>query len=126
MIERDAHHTLFERRSWSYRPEALALRENPSMIARGLARSAHTLLHQQNASVVIPTYHTLVRVYRDLPKDLDVFDGIDEFCSLVEESNKPPPIKPIEIKINDLCIEGMRDQIPHLLDGLPSRKTVIL
>ena len=123
--ERDAHHTLFERKSWELRPESYVLRENDSLIAHNLARTAHNLLHKMNSPVPVPGYHTLVRVSNRMPRGLDVESGIDTFCKLVDDSNKHPSIKPLEIKLNELCIESLRAQLPYIQDGLPSKRGII-
>lgn len=125
MPERDNHHTLHQRKVHEVYTVYQAIRENPSMIAHRLARTAHNLLHIETAPVPLLNYYTAMRVANRLPTDLDIFDGIDEFSRLVEESNKHPKIKPIEIDQNELVIRALRAQIPYLEEGMPSNRRII-
>lgn len=122
----DCHHTAHDRVSWEARPEALAIRENTSMIAQGMARSAHELLHYMTAPVPPPSYHTLQYVANRLPSGLDVISGIDAYSKLVEEAIKRPKAKYIEKQLGLLSIEAMRGQILYIQDGLPSTRRIIV
>lgn len=114
MIERDAHHTCHDRVSWEARPESLAIRENDSMIAHGMGRKAHELLHYMTAAVPVPNIHTLQYVANRLPSGLDVISGIDSYSSLVEQAGKHPKAKYIEKELGELSIQAMRAQLPYL------------
>ena len=125
MPERDNHHTLHQRKVHEVYPVHQAIRENPSMIAHRLARSAHTLLHIETAPVPLLNYYTAMRVANRLPTDLDIFDGIDEFSRLVEESSKHPKIKPIEIDQNELVVRAIRAQLPYLAELKDTRRIIV-
>ncbi len=125
MIERDAHHTMHQRKLHEVYEAHRALRENPSLIARNLARSAHNLLHLNTAHVPLLSYHTAAFAAGKLDRDLHVLDGIDELSLLVDRSARHPRIKPIEVDQDQLAIRALREQIPFIKHGLPSTKTII-
>lgn len=125
-IERDDHHTMHQQKVHEVYPVYQSIRNNPSMIAHGLARTAHNLLHRETSPVPLLNYYTAMRVANRLPSGLYVTDGIDEFSRLVEESNKHPKIKPIEIDQNELVIRALRAQIPYLEEGMPSNRRIIV
>lgn len=122
---RDNHHTCHDRVAWEARPEALAIRENTSMIAQGMARSAHDLLHYMTAPVPPPSYHTLQYVANRLPSGLDVISGIDTYSKLVEEAGKHPKAKYVEKALGELSIQALRAQLPYIQEGLPSTRRII-
>ena len=122
-VTEDLHHPFHYKQEWLLRPQAEFIRN--TIVARNLARTAHNALHAECTPVPVPGYHTLFRVARRLPSGLDVFEGIDAYCGLVEESNEHPNIKPIEINLNNLSIEAIRAQLPLLHDGMPSTRRVI-
>jgi len=124
MPERDSHHTMYQRKVHEIYPVYQSIRENPSMIAHGLARTAHVLLHAETSPIPLLNYYTALRVANRLPSGLDVLDGIDEFSRLVEESNRHPRIKPIEIDQNELVIRGLRAQIPFIQQGYSTRRII--
>lgn len=115
--EKNNHHTAFNRLEWSLRPQGLYIRENSSMIARGMSVAAHNLLHEMCPPVPVPQHYTLMHVARDLPQGLDIVQGIDTYCELVEESNRHPRIKPVERQLNLLSIEAIRQQLPFIREG---------
>ena len=117
----DIHHTLHDRVSWEARPEAEALRENPSLKVQ-LARTAHNLLHHMTAHVPVPSIYTLSFVAPRLERGLDIISGIDRYCTLVEAANRHPKAKPVERKLGELSIEAVRAQIPYIVDGLPNEQ----
>lgn len=123
MPEKDSHHLMHFRKEWIVRPQAEYIRDQ--MIAHGLARTAHNALHAECGAVPVPGYHTLQRVARQLKPGLDIYERIDDYCDLVEESNRHPRIKPLEIDLNNISIEALRLQIPFLIDGLPSTRSIV-
>ncbi len=109
---KDDHHTLHSRRDWLVRPEGKYLRNN--MIAHGLHRATHNLIHELCPQVPTPQYHTLAHVANDFERGLPILDGIDQYCDLVDESSRHYKCNPIERALNDLSIEALRMQIPLL------------
>lgn len=124
-INYDAHHTCHDRLSWEARPEGRAIRENDSMIAHGMGRKAHELLHYMTAPVPPPSLHTLQYVANRLPSGLDVISGIDAYSSLVEQASKHPKAKFVEKELGQLSVQALRAQIPYIEDGLPSTRRII-
>src|SRR5690606_3618375 len=107
------------------RPESLAIRESDSMIAYGMGRKAHELLHHMTAHVPVPGIHVLQYVANRFPSGLDVISGIDTYSSLVEQAGKHPKAKYVEKELGQLSIQAMRAQIPYIKDGLPSTGRII-
>lgn len=68
MPERDSHHTMYQRKVHEIYPVYQSIRENPSMIAHGLARTAHVLLHAETSPIPLLNYYTALRVANRLPK----------------------------------------------------------
>lgn len=124
-VERDAHHTMHRRRLHEVYEVHRALRENPSLIAHDLARSAHNLLHLNTAEVPLLNYHTAQYAAGRLGRDLNVLDGIDELSLLVDRAHRRPKVKALEIEQDQLAIRALREQIPFIKHGLPSTKTII-
>ena len=122
-VERDDHHLAHYGNEWLARKEAKYIRNQ--LIARQLARTAHNELHRYEGAVPVPQYHTLQRVAARMPQGLDIYSAIDSYCLLVDESSRHPNIKPIEIDLNNLSIEGMRRQIPYLREGLPNTRRIL-
>ena len=116
---RDDHHLAHYDQEWSLRPEGLYIRQQ--LIARGINRAVHNLIHRECAPVPVPGVHTLQRVANRLTPGLDLFDAVDDYTRLVEQSNRHPKIKPIEISLNNLSIEALRAQLPYVRDGLGRR-----
>jgi len=123
-LERDDHHTQHTKRVHEVYPVHAAIRENPSMIAHGMARVVHNLLHSELPPVPLLSYHTALRVANRLPRDLDIFEGIDEFSRIVEQSARHPKIKPLEIDIDALAVRVLREQIPYIREGMPRSSTI--
>ena len=119
---RDNHHACNFEKEWSVRPDALAIRENPSLIAHNMARSAHNLLHYMTAPVPVPGIHTLKFVAQRLDSGLDVITGIDKYSTLVELSLRHPKTKCVDRRLGELSVEAMRAQIPYIVDGLPNEQ----
>lgn len=117
----DCHHTLHSAVEWTARPQAEALRENPSLKVT-MARSAHNLLHYMTAPVPVPGIHTLDFVARRMDTGLDILSGIDQYSTLVEASLKHPKAKYVEKALGELSIQALRAQIPYITDGLPNEQ----
>lgn len=112
--EYDAHHLCHSRKTWEVYPAGAYIRSQ--LIARNMARSVHNLLHENEAPVPVPGYHTLMRIAGALPKGLDLLEAVDTYCFAAEDSNKHPKIKPIEIELNTLSIRALRAQLPYVKD----------
>lgn len=121
-IERDSHHILHSAKAWNAYGIGTDVRNK--IIAHGMSRVVHNLLHEQEAPVPVPEYHSLLHVYNNLSKNLNVFEAIDKYCLLLDRSNKHPKIKPIEIELNNLSILAVQNQVVYLRDGLPNRRFV--
>ena len=124
--QRDNHHTAFNSREWSLRPQGKAIRENPSMIARQLARETHELLHAMNSPVPVPDYNTLQYVASRLPSGLEVIQGIDTYSKLVQESIRRPKAKDIDRQLGELSIEALQNQKLYIKDGMPSIRRILV
>lgn len=122
----DAHHSMYaERVHANTYKEAQYIRE--LLIARKLPRDIHEELHAHTSPVPLLGYHTLRRVARDLdPYYPQIQDGIDDWCFAVERSNEHPKAKPMEIKLGELAIETVREQLPFLDEGLPRKPKLYL
>ena len=121
--ERDDHHLAHYGKEWMLRQEGKFIRDQ--LVARSLARVVHNELHKYEGPPPVPQYHTLQRVANRMPRGLPIFDAIDAYCLLVDESSRHPRISPIEIQLNNLSIEGMRRQIPFLREGLPNPRRIL-
>lgn len=77
-------------------------------------RVVHNLLHEQEAPVPVPEYHSLLHVYGNLSKNLGVFEAIDKYCLLLDRANHHPKIKPIEIELNNLSIQAMQNRLIYV------------
>lgn len=119
------HHTMFTARFHEVYQPHQDIRENPSMIAHGMAIPAHDELHNNCSAVPPISYYSALRVANQLPVGLFVLDGIDQFCSLVEASNKHPKAKRCEIALGELAIETLREQIPYIKEGLIIPRKVV-
>lgn len=115
-VERDAHHVLHHKREWMTRDIGFDVRQR--IVADGMSRVVHNLLHEHEAPVPVPEYHSLLRVYQSLPKRLGVFEAIDRYCVILEAANRTPQIKPIEIELNNLSILAVQNQLPYIRDGM--------
>lgn len=119
--EKDNHHIVSPRKvhAGTY-GEALYIRD--ALIARGFPRPIHEQLHANTAPIPLLGYHALRRVARDIqPYYEHVQDGIDDFCTAVEASNEHRSAKPMEIRLGELVIETMREQLPFINEGLPRK-----
>lgn len=114
-IERDAHHLCFPARAWNAYGVGTDVRNR--IIAHGMNRVVHNLLHEQEAPVPVPEYHSLLHVYGNLSKNLGVFEAIDKYCLLLDRANHHPKIKPIEIELNNLSIQAMQNQLIYVREG---------
>ena len=123
----DAHHLAHDRVSWEARPESLAIRENDSMIAHGMGRKAHELLHYMTAAVPVPGIHALQYVANRLPSGLDVISGIDTYSSLLEQAGNHPKAKYVEKELGQLSIQAMQAQKPYLqeFETIEKRRIII-
>lgn len=117
MIRRDAHHLCFDRQTWEARPEGYEVRSK--LIAHGLCRTAHNLIHLEQSAVPVPLYPSLQYLARRLRGRGDIFDTIDEMTELLYGANEMKYAKPVEVEINLLCIEALENQLPYLQEGLP-------
>jgi len=124
MIRFNEHHTAHTRGFWEGHPASLEIRENPSMIAHKLGVAAHNLIHKETMAVPVPSLHTIQFVARELPRNLDVLDGIDQYSLLVEKSLRHPRVKPLERELGGLSIRAIREQIPYLKDFY-TNKTIL-
>lgn len=122
----DNHHLLHYRREWTLRPEAESIRDNDSMIAHGLSRAAHKLLHFMNAPVPVPDYHTLLYVANRLPSGLNVVQGVDTYSSLVEEAVARPNVKYIDRQLGLLSVAAIQGQKSYLSEEMLAAKRVIV
>lgn len=57
---------------------------------------------------------------------VNVFQGIDDFSFAVDAISKHRLMKPGENQVNQLASSLLREQIPFIRDGLPSRKLYIV
>lgn len=114
-VEKDNHHLLFDARPWGAHSMGADVRGR--IIAHGMNRVVHNLLHENESVVPVPEYHSLLHVYQNLPKGLDVYKAIDKYCVLLNNVNKHPKIHPIEVQLNNLSIEAIQNQVVYLREG---------
>lgn len=74
----------------------------------------HELLHEQEAPVPVPEYHSLLHVYQNLSAGLNVIQAMDKYCVLLNRANQHPKIRPIEIQLNELSIMAVQAQVPYV------------
>ena len=123
-VTRDDHHLFHERVRWEQYEAGKAIRE--STIARGLARSAHELLHAETSAVPVPNYHSLIRIASEMDKHYqNPLKGIDAYTRAVDMANKHPRAKDIEKEVNNLSVRALRAQIPYLKELLPKNVRVL-
>lgn len=123
MVERDAHHLFHRRAEWEATPEALHLRE--SIVARDMLRGYHQRLHNETAPVPVPLYHSLQWISHHFQPHGDVFQRVDDVSFLLEQANHLRRVQPIEVQVNTLALQALREQLPFVRDGLPTTSTVI-
>lgn len=121
-VERDDHHLLHTGVYWNATANGRSVRNR--MVARGMSRTIHDLLHHVEAPVPVPSPHSLQIVYNNLPERLDIFEAVDRYCQILDRTNRHPRIKPIEIDLNNLSIQAVQNQLPYLHDGLSTRRFV--
>lgn len=120
----DDHHIAHYRREWEARPEGKHIRD--TLVAKGIWRATHVLLHTMCPPVPTPNYQTLQYVAPRLRTDGDIFQKVDSYCELVEERLGHPRMKPIERDVCELSVEATRMQIPFLREGLQNDKRRII
>lgn len=123
-IEFDDHHPFDARKYWEvYEPSKLIRR---TIIARGMARSAHELLHLECTAVPPLSYDSVSQVAKNMSFHYrDVFEGIDDFCFAVDIANQHEKIRPGEVQLNLLAVDALRSQIPFIRQGLRSDRTIV-
>lgn len=115
------HHIMHDKVAWSARKSGLWVR-NSSGLQVYLDPEVHTRLHQETGPVPVPDYDTLYHVSRQVTHGIHPMKGIDEYCRLVEEAVKRPNLKPLVKELGQLSIEGVRQQIPYIKEGIVENK----
>ncbi len=125
-VARDGHHILFNRQEWRLRPEALRIREHPSLIPN-LDRDAHEELHANCPAVPPLGYYTLVRVAKNWYPQRDTLRSMDELMHAIDKAADHPLAHDIERGVAHLAVEAIGLQRPYVAEGLiiPTIRTVI-
>jgi hypothetical protein len=112
---RDKHHLIFDRVSWTSRPEAKKLRENPSLIVR-LDRSEHSELHRHTVAVPLLGYHALVRTLRDYEPGATPLESVENLMATIEGVGNHPRAHPIEKSLTELAVWALDLERPFIAD----------
>lgn len=110
---RDGHHILHSKQEWRLRPEAKALREDPSLIIR-LDREEHNEIHKNCPPVPLLGYYALVRTLRDYEPASTVLGSVENLIMAIEKSNHHPKSHAIERELGELTIWAIQLQTPWL------------
>lgn len=111
-VAKNNHHILHHSRTWGAYGIGSDVRGR--IIARGMPVELHELLHEQEAPVPVPEYHSLLHVYQNLSAGLNVIQAMDKYCVLLNRANQHPKIRPIEIQLNELSIMAVQAQVPYV------------
>ena len=111
----DKHHLIFDRVSWTSRPEAKRLREDRSLIVR-LDRSEHNELHRHAVAIPLLGYHALVRTLRDYEAGDTPLESVDNLMSTIEKVGQHPAAHPIEKKLSELAVWALDLERPFIAD----------
>lgn len=114
--ERCSHRMLYHEREWDV--SGIGRDVSRRIVAHGMSKVVHTLLHEQESPVPVPQHHSLLHVYQNLSAGLGVYQAIDKYCILLDRANRHQDVRSIEIQLNNLSIEAVRNQLPYLRDGM--------
>lgn len=114
---RDRHHLLNNRQEWRLRPEALKLREHPSLVPT-IERRVHEDLHAHCPAVPLLGYHTLVRVNKLWYPQRNTLQSMDELVYAIDEATQHPQTHEIERGVAKLAIQAIELQRPFIEEGL--------
>lgn len=121
----DDHHVFHYKRYWEVYAESRRIRH--AVIAKGMCRAAHNLLHDEIAPVPPLSYPALQIIAPKMAQRYeDPLRGIDDFCYAVDEANKHKRMRNGEIDLNNFAVESIRSQIPYIKAGMKNDKRVIL
>ena len=116
-IRADRHHILFDRVSYSSRPELHALRETPQLIPR-IDRRVHEHIHD-TLHVVPLLPHAIARnVLRNFEPRTDHLSSIDALIRTIDCASRCPHADYMERTISGLVIEALEIQRPFIKEGL--------
>ena len=118
--ERYPHRVLYYDDAWS--ANGIGHDISRRIVAHGMSQIVHTLLHDQESPVPVPEHRSLLHVYQNLSAGLNVYKAIDKYCILLDRASRSPEGTPIEIQLNNLSIEAVRNQLPYLRDGMGRRQ----
>ena len=111
---RDKHHLIFDRVSWSSRPEARALRNEPSL-ALHLPRPEHELIHSNCPAIPLLGYHGLVRTLKYYEPGDTPFESVSNLMGAIEQSTQHPAVHPIERDLAELAVRALDLERPFIL-----------
>lgn len=112
---RDNHHLIFDRVSWTSRPEAKAIRENKSLIVR-LDRAEHNELHKHCVAVPLLGYHALMRTNRLFEPQATPLASIENLMGSIEKAVDHPKAHPIERQLGELAVWALDLERPFIAD----------
>lgn len=110
---RDGHHILHERREWTNRPQASAIREHPSLIPR-IPRELHEEIHANVPPVPLLGYYALVRTAKLWTPDPDTITSMENLMEAIDKASKHERSHPIESDLAHLAIQAIDLQRPFL------------
>lgn len=109
----DRHHIIYDKSSWTSRPEAKALREDPSLIIR-LDRLEHNEIHRFGTALPLLGYYALTRVQRDYEPGPTPLRSVENLMGAIEHSSEHPKTHPIQKQLAELAVWALDLQRPFI------------
>lgn len=113
---RDRHHLVFDRVSWSSRPEAKRIREDKSLIVR-LDRIDHDELHRHTVPVPLLGYHALVRTFKSYEPGDTPLESIENLMGSIEQAVNHPKAHPLERELGGLAVWALDLERPFIAEA---------
>ena len=111
----DRHHLIYDRVSWTSRPEARQLRENKGLIV-SIPRIEHEQNHRQTTAVPLLGYYALRRTLNIFERGDTAIETVENLMTAIETTSRHPKAHEIERDLSQLAIRAIELQRDFLLD----------
>lgn len=115
-VEYDRHHVLFDRLSWTTRPQARMLRSYPMLIP-ALDRDVHEALHKECPPVPVLGYYALSQAQREFSCKGNTIDSMDALMQTIDRISQNPRNHEIDRQLCQLAIHAIDLQKVFVHEG---------
>ncbi len=124
-VRKDKHHIIHHGLEWSMRPQALAIRETPSLIP-AMPRDYHEYIHATVPAIPLLGYHALNHTLSRFKPNDDTLETMDNLMSAIEHASRHPKAHAVERDLAQLAIHAIDLQRPLIEDLHSTRKRILI